>query len=120
VDGASLVALVLEVRDEFVARPPCEAYGAGQPNSLRLTAIDVFEGRPPAEQVAVIRDLMDVNRELVIRRSGEEIFAHSDTPASYLTDLVCEAVSQILERDPSIHDEDRRRVALAVDSELAE
>jgi hypothetical protein len=120
VDGSHLVTFALEVREQFLIRPAWESGESERPNSLRLTAIDLFEERPLAERLAVVRDLMERNHRLVLRRGEREIFAHSDTPAAYVTDLVCEAVAQILERDQSIRSEDCRRLGLEVESELAD
>ncbi len=117
IDGAHLVGFALAVREQFLARPPWET---GRPNSLRLIAIDLFEERSVTERLAVIGDLLERNPRLVLHREEREIFEHSDTPAAYLTDLVCEAVAQILEREQRICAEDRRRLAFEVESELAD
>jgi hypothetical protein len=116
VDGASLGSLVWQVRDEFETRLPYELDETRRPNSLRLTAIDVFEGKSTYEQLQVLRDLMDVNPSLIVTRDSDDIFVHSDTPATYITDLVCEVVRQILVRDPAIRDEDQRRLHLSAES----
>jgi hypothetical protein len=113
-EGASLVDLLLEIREEFLTRAPHDD-GTG-PNSLRLVATDIFEGKTTDEQLLVWRDLLDDNPMLVVGRNGDrDIFEHSDAPATYLTDLTSEIICQILYRDLSIREEDDRRSALAVD-----
>jgi hypothetical protein len=116
VDGADLVDLILETRDEFIARLPYELDESRRPNSVRLTAIDVFESKSTSGQLRILRDLFESNPGLIVARSSNAIFAHSDTPASYITDLVCEVVCQVLARDPAIRDENQRRLELSVES----
>jgi hypothetical protein len=116
VNGADLARFVLEVRDEFVGRLPFGSDDTRRPNSVRLVAIDVFESKTTDEQLSVLRDLIEADHELVLAREDDrDVFEYSDTPAAYVTDLVCEVVCQILARDPSIRAEDDRRLALAVD-----
>jgi hypothetical protein len=84
---------------------------------VRLVAIDVFEGKTADQQLSVLRDLLEVNPGLTIAREDDrDIFEYSDTPVAYLTDLVCEVVCQVLDRDPTIRDEDDRRMALSAKS----
>jgi hypothetical protein len=116
VDGAHLTSLVLEVRDQFFARLPYELDDDRRPNSVRLVAVDVFDGKSTEEQFLVLRDLIDANHGLIVTRENPEIFAYSDTPAAYVADLVCEIVRQILGRDPVVQNEDQRRLALAAES----
>jgi hypothetical protein len=116
VEGADLVGLILEIRAEFLARRPCANDDARRPNSLRLVAVDVLEGKSTDEQLAVLRDLLDANGALVVRQEEDDehdIFEYADTPAAYLTDLVCAICRQILLRDPTLSEEDRRRERLS-------
>jgi len=111
VDGDALVTFILEVRRAFLAeRPPVEADEHG-PNSIHLVAIDAFEARCTDDQLAIIKDLLAANSALIVSRRDEDMFQFSDTPAAYLTDLVCEVAYQILARDPSIAAEHHRRLA---------
>jgi hypothetical protein len=113
-EGASFVGLLLEVREEFLTRVPHDD-GSG-PNSLRLVATDILEGKTTDEQLSVWRDLLEDNPTLMVARDGDrDIFEHSDAPATYLTDLTSEVICQILYRDLSIREEDDRRMALAVE-----
>jgi hypothetical protein len=116
VEGADLVGLILEVRDEFLARLPYELDEARRPNSIRLVAIDVFTGKSTDEQLAVMRDLLDANAGLTVRNSGREVFPYAESPADYMKDLVCQVVYQILTRDPAFQSEDDRRIAASVES----
>jgi hypothetical protein len=117
VEGVDLADLILEVRSEFFARLPYELDDTRRPNSVRLVAIDVFEERSIDEQLAVVRDLIDANPAFTVARPEDrDIFAYADTAADYLTDLVCEVVWQVLGRDPSIREEDVRRVQLSIES----
>jgi hypothetical protein len=116
VEGASLTELILGVRDEFLARLPYELDETRRPNSVRLVTLDVFEGKTPDEQLDVLRDLLDSNPRLILARRDEDIFAYADTPAAYLTDLVCEVVWQVLARDEAIREEDGRRLVLSAES----
>lgn len=116
VEGADLARFVLEVRNEFVSRLPFGSDDTRRPNSVRLVAIDLLASKTTDEQLAILRDLIDANHGLVLTREDDrDVFAYSDTPGAYLADLVCEVVCQILGRDPSIRDEDDRRLALAID-----
>lgn len=116
VDGDRLAALTLEVRHEFLSRPPCTAEEAGRPNSLRLTALEVVEDRPSGERLAILAEVIDCKPGFVLNRDRRAIFEYADTPAAYVMDLVCEIVCQILTRDPRIREEDARRKAVAVDA----
>jgi hypothetical protein len=116
VEGADLARFVLEVRDEFVSRLPFGSDDTRRPNSVRLVAIDLLVSKTTDEQLAILRDLIDANHGLVLTREDDrDVFEYSDTPGAYVADLVCEVVCQILDRDPSIRDEDDRRLALAID-----
>lgn len=116
IDGDALVELVLEIRDEFWARIPYELDDTRRPNSLRLVAIDVFEEKSTDEQLAVVRDLITHNPGFIVASDAQEVFAHADTPATYIADTVCEVACQVLRRDPEIGEEDARRLALAAES----
>lgn len=117
VDGADLVSLILDVRSQFVNRLPYELDAMRRPNTVRLVAVEAFDERSPADQAAVIRDLMHENRRLTFtRRTASDIFCHSTTVADYVVDLVCEAVCEVLLRDPLIREETERREALALES----
>jgi hypothetical protein len=117
VDGADLVSLILDVRNEFVNRLPYELDTMRRPNTVWLVAVEVFDERSPADQAAVVRDLMHENRCLTFtRRTASDIFCHATTVADYVVDLVCEAVCEILLRDPLIREETERREALALES----
>lgn len=116
VDGAHLGALLLQVREQFLARPPYEPDGTRRPNSVRLVAIGVIADKSTDERLAVLSDLIGANPALVVERDASDVFAYADTPATYVTDLICAVVCQILARDPSIRLEDEWRVALADES----
>jgi hypothetical protein len=116
VDGDSLWSLILEVREEFLARDPYELDETRRPNSIRLVALDVQESKTTEEQLAVLRDLIDLNPSLIVARNGEDIFQHADSPGTYVDDLVCAVVCQVLDRDQSMRDENARRLALSADS----
>lgn len=112
VDGDSLVSLILEVRSEFEGRRPYEP-DMLRPNSVRCVALDVLESKSTDEQLQVLRDLLDLNLNLMVTRDSADIFMHADTPAAYLMDLVSEVIWQVLVRDPTIQAEDERRLDLA-------
>jgi hypothetical protein len=116
VEGTSLVGLIVEVRDEFWARMPYELDDCRTINSIRVVAVDVFDDKSIDDRLAVLRDLIEGNAELFLRRKPQEVFAQSDSPEAYVTDLVCEVVRQVLLRDPAALAEDQRRVALATES----
>jgi hypothetical protein len=117
VDGADLVSLLLDVRNEFVSRRPYELDVMRRPNTVWLVAVEVFDDRSSAEQAAVVRDLMHANRRLTFtRRTASDIFSHATTIADYIVDLVCEAVCEILLRDPMIRKESECREALSLES----
>jgi hypothetical protein len=86
-----------------------------RPNSLRLVALDVFEGKSTSDQVAVMRDLIETDPSFSIARD-RDIFEYADTVGAFITDFVCEFVGQVLSRDPSIRAEDDRRSALSAES----
>jgi hypothetical protein len=118
IDGDGLARFILDVREEFMARP---AHGdgddTGRPNSVRLVAIDVFEDKPLDERLSVLADIISVNPGLILERHGSrDVFEYSDTAASYVTDIVCQIACQVLALDESIRGEDSRRLALAVES----
>lgn len=117
VDGAALADLILDVRKDFVARLPYELDETRRPNAVRLVAIEVFEERSVDERVAVVRDLMVSNSGLRIERDTErDMLEYADTAEDCITDLVCEVVCQVLGRDPSIREENERRLALSAES----
>lgn len=113
VDGDHLVGFILKVREEFLRRGPLERGEESRPNSLSLVAIDLFEGTSTDQQLEVLRNLLADNPGLLLTGSVEENFAHSDTAETYIVDLVCGVVRQVLMRDPGIAREEFRRVALA-------
>jgi hypothetical protein len=115
VDGATLGRFLLDVRDEFWMRLPHDDDHVRRPNSIRLVAIDVLEGKTSAERLSILSELIDANPELIVLREDDrDIFEYSDTPAAYVTDLICEVTRQILVRDPTLRDEDGRRLARAI------
>lgn len=114
VDGDSLIAFILDVRDRFSAEDGSD-FSDDRPNSVHLVAIEIFEGLPADKQLAIVRDLLQANPSLHLKREGRDLFVYSDTPAAYLTDLVCEVTWQVLERDPTVSAEHHRRLALAAD-----
>jgi len=116
VEGSALVDLILGVRDAFLAGGSPEPQDGEPMNCVRLVAIDMFDGMSITQQIAVLRDLLDGNAGLVLDRDETDVFAYSDTPAAYMTDLVCEVVRQVLARDPVIRREDERRIGLAAQS----
>jgi hypothetical protein len=116
VDGDSLWDLIWSIRDEFLARIPYELDEARRPNSLRLVALDVIEGKTTDEQLEILRDLIDVNPALVLMGSRDQIFEHADAPADYILDLVSAVAAQVLGRDAALRDEDERRLALSAES----
>jgi len=114
VEGASLTALLLEVRSAFVSALPvdeCEGYSV--PNSVRALALEAFDGQPPTERSRIILDLFEANGSLRLPQTSDNLFAHAHAPSDFISDLVCEVVSQVLRRDPSIQAEDELRLALA-------
>jgi hypothetical protein len=116
VDGDSLWGLIWSVRDEFLARIPYELDEARRPNSLRLVALDVLEGRTTDEQLDILRDLIDLNPALVVAGNRDETFEHADTPSDYILDLVSAVAAQVLGRDSALREEDQRRLALSAES----
>jgi hypothetical protein len=114
VDGDNLVAFILGVRDRFSAGDGSD-FSDDRPNSVHLVAIELFESLPADTQLAIVQDLLQANPSLLVKREGRDVFAYSDTPAAYLTDLVCEVTWQVLERDPTVRTEHHRRLALAAD-----
>lgn len=112
-EGDALAEFIFAVRDGFVTSEACARDDAHQANSMRLVALDVFEGKSLDERLRVVRDLLASNLELVITRDSREIFAHADTPAAFISDLACEVACQVLARDPAMRAEDGRRLRLA-------
>lgn len=117
IDGNDLGRFILQVREEFMARPPHgDDDDTGRPNSVRLVAIDVFEGKSLDERLSVLADIISVNPGLILERRGSrDVFEYSDTAASYITDIVCQIACQVLALDESIREENSRRLALAVE-----
>ena len=111
--GAKLADLILEVRREFVHRTPRGHDDELRPNSVRLVALDVFEGKPAGEQALVVVDLLEADSGLALGRDHSDLFRYADTAGDYLADLVCEVVYTVLARDPTIRLEDKRRIELA-------
>ncbi len=109
VDGDALIDLIVEVRSRFERDLRDDSDEGPRLESLHLVAIDVLEGKTTDEQLAVLRDLIDLNPGLRVARDSKGIFANSDTPAAYITDLVCEVVCQVLWRNPALRAEDKRR-----------
>ncbi|HEV3320759.1 MAG TPA: hypothetical protein VG147_01055 [Solirubrobacteraceae bacterium] len=116
VEGASLPALIFDVREQFLDRLPYELDEGRTPNSLHVVAIDVFEHRTAEEQTAILHDLVAGNKRLVLVRPIDAIFETADSPAAVLTDLVCEVVCQVLRRDPSLSTQDDWRILVAAES----
>ena len=114
VEGPSLGAFLLEVRQRFTSAPALadDAEGAA-PNSIQLVASDVFDELSPAGRAAVLLDLLEGNVELFFVRDLEEVFAAAHTPQDCLIDIVCEVATAVLRRDPGLHAEDELRLALA-------
>jgi len=114
VEGDALGRFILEVRKEFLDCGLFLDRETGQPGSIRLVAIDAFERNRVDQQLLILQDLLAANGGLIVEREeSRDIFEHSATPSSYLTDLVCEVVHQVLARDPAIHAENEERMALA-------
>jgi hypothetical protein len=117
IEGGDLVDLILEVREEFLGRTPYDLDDARQPNSVRLVALAVLEDRSNEVRARIIGDLDVVELDLRLADvEPSEVFAQAATPREYLTDLVCEVVSQVLRRDEYIRSEDHRRLQLAAAS----
>jgi hypothetical protein len=115
VDGDELTSLALDVRREFLHRPPCSPDDARRPNSVRLVALDLIERRSTHQQLSALADLIDRNPGLTVTRDEDrDIFEHSDTPANFVADLICEVIWQILARDSEIREEDQRRCSRAI------
>ena len=114
IDGDALVDFILHVRGAFL-EPHADLDDDDRPNSVHLVAIEAFEARSTDAQLAIVRDLLDANPGLVVERNRPDMFRYADTPAAYLTDLVCEVTYQVLARDPSIDAEHHRRLALVRD-----
>jgi|SRR3984957_13242386 len=117
VAGDDLWRLILRVREDFVARCPYEEDETRRPNSIRLVAIETFEDNTTDEQLAVLRDLIEANPGLIVEHAqNRNVFEYSDTAASYITDLVCHIVCQVVARDSDIRLEDDRRRALVIEA----
>lgn len=117
VAGDNLWRLILRVREDFVARGPYEDDETRHPNSIRLVAIETFEDKTTDEQLAVLRDVIEANPGLIVEHEqNRDVFEYSDTVASYITDLICHVVCQIVARDPDIRLEDNRRRALVLEA----
>ena len=115
IDGDALVDFILDVRTTFLAPDANLRDADDRPSSVHLIAIEAFEARSTDGQLAIVRDLLDANPGLIVERHGPDMFRHADTPAAYLTDLVCEVTYQVLARDPSIDEEHHRRLAFVQD-----
>ena len=114
IEGGDLRLLIKEVRREFFARAACETFGDTQQiNSVRVVAIEVFDGLSVEAQLAVVADLVRVDQEPILHRSTEDIFAASDSPLAFIADLVCEVVWQVLMDDPVVPMENEEREPLA-------
>jgi hypothetical protein len=116
IDGDTLGTFILGVRKEFCARIPYELDEEPRPNCLRLVALDELEARSTREQLAILKDLLDLNPALVVERAEEDIFPYASTAGDYIIDLVCAVAEQILHRDEAIREEDYRRIALSAES----
>jgi hypothetical protein len=119
VDGDSLCGFIFSVREEFLAHIPYELDEERRPNCLRLVALDHLESRSTNEQLAILKDLIDLNPALAVERTDEDVFRHAATAGDYIADLVCAVVEQILRRDQDIREQDDDRLALSAES-LAE
>jgi hypothetical protein len=115
VDGAHLTRLILDVRDEFHARPGCDDALGRRPNTVRAVALDRYTSRSVNGKLAILRDLVERNADLLLTREPRDVFAHSDGPGTYLADLVREVVAEVLLRDPDIHAKDARRATAATE-----
>ncbi len=113
VDGAHLTRLILDVRDDFHARPECDDALGRRPNTVRAVALDRYTSRSVNGKLAILRDLIECNADLLLTQEAQDVFAHSDGPATYLADLVREVVAEVLLRDPGIYAEDTQRAAAA-------
>ena len=114
VDGESLPALLFDVRREFLRRARWEPERAGCSNTLGVVAVEIFDDRPAAEQLAILGDLLHRNPRLAVSPAGKPgMFAHATVAADYLVDLVCGAVSEVLLRDPVILKENAHRELLS-------
>jgi hypothetical protein len=116
VDGDTLTGLILEIREQFWMRPPHEHDDFRRPSSVRQVAIDVFERRSTEARLSVVRDLIVANGGFALGDRVEHLFETADTPADYLTDLVCAVVQDVLRRDPDVAAESERREAMAAES----
>ena len=115
VDGDELTSLALEVRGEFLRRPPYSLDDTRRPNSVRLVALDLLESRTTRQQLSVLADLIERNPKLTLAPAHDhDIFEYSDTPATYVADLICEVIWQILTRDAEIREEEQRRCGTSV------
>jgi len=117
VAGESLGALLVEVRAAFLRPRSCESERRACENTLTMVAVELFDERPAAEQLAIIGDLLHRNPSLALPNEGpRDMFAHARVAGDYLVDLVCGAVSEVLRRDPVIANEDDRRNLLTLRS----
>jgi hypothetical protein len=103
------------VEAEYRRRPPYDDYPGGlrQVNTIRIVACQVLESLPYDEQLAIIQDLYTLDSVELQRDNPHEIFAASDSIGSYLFDLACEVVWQMLVTNLEIRVEDEIRLALA-------
>jgi hypothetical protein len=112
--GEHLLRLVQQVRNEFFLRAPRDVgNGYEQINSARVVTVEVYGRLSVDAQVAILADVMRSNEELTFDRNPEAIFATSDTPQTFITDLLCELVYQQLMDEPRVAFEEAAREALA-------
>lgn len=111
--GENLWHLIEEVRYQFFSQSPeTNRTRYRQASSARIVTIEVYAGLSFESRVAIVADLMRASEEMVLSRDARDVFAHSDTPQAYITDLVCEVVYQELMRDPEVIMEDESRAAM--------
>lgn len=112
VEGASLTGLLFEVRDRFASAPPVRRFDSySVPNSIKAIALESYESKPLRLRLRIVRELVEDNPSLFLEESASSMFATARTPADYISDLVAEAVREILRRDPSVQREDELRLA---------
>jgi hypothetical protein len=112
--GEHLRRLVQEARNEFFLRSPRKVGGGyEQINSARIVIVEVYSRLSIDAQVAIVSDVMRASEELVLDRNPDAIFATSDTPQAFITDLLCELIYQQLMDEPLVAFEEAAREALS-------
>lgn len=112
---SNLLRFVEAVRTEYWLRQPYDDYSGGlrQTNTVRVVACQILERLPREEQLAVIRDLYELDSVELLRDDPREVFVTSDSIGNHIFDLACEVVWQMLICDIEIRVEDEIRMALA-------